>query len=69
MAQCLIRSGVRVVTADMTVRFFKPAPLEQPLTIRGFRVGGRKNLHFTQGTVSLPDGTVVASAEGRYAEC
>ena len=69
MAQCLIKSGIKVVTADMKVRFLKPAPLGIPLIITGTRVGGRNHFHFTKGTVRLSDGVVLAEAEGRYAEC
>ncbi len=69
MAQCLLELGLRVVTADMRVRFLKPAPIGFPLTVVGNWVGSRSRIHFTTGSVQAPDGTVFAQAEGRFSEC
>lgn len=69
MAQCLILGGIRVVTADMSVRFLRPAPLGIPFTVSGVRVGGRRHLHLTRGTIRSADGVVFAESEGRYIEC
>lgn len=69
MAHAVIASGVQVVTADIRVRFLRPAPVGFPLTIAGNRTGGRNHLHLAKGVVMMPDGTVLAEAEGRFAEC
>jgi len=39
-----------------------------PLKFIANRVAQRKNLHFAKATVILPNGTVLAEAEGRFAE-
>ncbi len=69
MAHAVIATGVQVVTADMHIKFVRPAPVGFPLTIAGNRTGGRGRLHLAKGVVMMPDGTVLAEAEGRFAEC
>ncbi len=69
MAHAIIATGAQVVTADMHIRFVRPAPIGFPLTIVGNRTGGRIHLHLAKGVVMMPDGTVLAEAEARYAEC
>ncbi|PKL39304.1 MAG: hypothetical protein CVV41_21445 [Candidatus Riflebacteria bacterium HGW-Riflebacteria-1] len=56
------------VTADIRVRFLRPAPVGVPLKFVATLVGQRKNLHFARGSVILPDGSVLAESEGRFAE-
>jgi 7,8-didemethyl-8-hydroxy-5-deazariboflavin synthase CofG subunit len=68
MAQSLIGAGMQVVTADLRVRFLRPAPVGVPLQIKGTRTGQRARIHFTRGTVMTLDGCVLAEAEGRFAE-
>jgi uncharacterized protein (TIGR00369 family) len=68
MAQALIGAGVQVVTADLRVRFLRPAPVGVPLQIKGTRTGQRARIHFTRGTVMTLDGCVLAEGEGRFAE-
>ncbi|MFZ2961512.1 MAG: hotdog domain-containing protein [Candidatus Ozemobacteraceae bacterium] len=69
MAQALISSGNRVVTAEMKVFFRHPAPVGIPLVITGKRTGGRRRLHLTSGEIRSHDGTLLAEAEGRYSAC
>ncbi len=59
---------IMAVTADMRIRFLRPTPVGVPLKFAATLVGQRKNLHFARGTVILPDGTVLAESEGRFAE-
>ena len=59
---------VMAVTADMRIRFMRPTPVGVPLKFAATLVGQRKNLHFARGSVILPDGTVLAESEGRFAE-
>ncbi len=68
MAHCLIQSGVRVVTAELTVRFLRPAPLGEPLTFAARQGSHRKRIHQVTAAVTRLDGTVIATAEGKYAE-
>lgn len=69
MAHSIISSGIRVVTADIRIRFLRAAPLGFPLTVAGTRGGGRNRIHFARGKVLSAEGIVYAEAEGRFAEC
>jgi uncharacterized protein (TIGR00369 family) len=68
MAHAVMNNQIMAVTADMRVRFTRPAPVGVPLKFVATRVGQRRNLHFARASVLLPDGTVLAEAEGRFAE-
>lgn len=69
MAHSLNGAGLQVVTADLRVRFLRPVPVGLPLTVTGTRTGNRQRIHFARGTVTGPDGVLLAEAEGRFAEC
>jgi uncharacterized protein (TIGR00369 family) len=68
MAHAVMNNQVQAVTADMRIRFHRPTPVGIPLKFVATRVGQRKKLHFARASVLLPDGTVLAEAEGRFAE-
>ncbi|MBU1107204.1 MAG: radical SAM protein [Candidatus Riflebacteria bacterium] len=70
MAYAVMGAELKIlaVTADMRVRFLRPAPVGVPLKFVATLVGQRKNLHFARASVILPEGTVLAEAEGRFAE-
>lgn len=68
MAYAVMDNRKTVVTADMRIRFHRPTPVGVQLKFVATRVGQRKNLHFARASVLLPDGTVLAEAEGRFAE-
>jgi 7,8-didemethyl-8-hydroxy-5-deazariboflavin synthase CofG subunit len=68
MAYAVMNNQISAVTADIRVRFHRPTPVGIPLKFVATRVGQRKNLHFARASVILPDGTVLAEAEGRFAE-
>lgn len=59
---------IMAVTADMHIRYLRPTPVGVPLKFVATVVGQRKNLHFARSSVILPDGSVLAEAEGRFAE-
>lgn len=63
MARYPYAKGIRTVTARLEVRYRKPTPIGQELTISGWIVRQRGRLYETAGTVALADGTV--TAEGR----
>jgi acyl-coenzyme A thioesterase PaaI-like protein len=54
------------VTAELTVRFRKPVPLGVELTARGRITRDRGHLFEGAGELLLPDGTVGATAAGKY---
>lgn len=62
------KRDIMAVTADMHIRYLRPTPVGVPLQFVATLVSNRKNLHFARGSVILPDGTVLAEAEGRFAE-
>lgn len=64
----LVSRGINVVTAELTVRLKAPTPLDQELTIRGRVVGQRRRLYEVEGEIHLPDGTVTATATGKFME-
>ncbi|MBI3039514.1 hotdog fold thioesterase [bacterium] len=68
MAHCLISAGMRVVTAEISVRYLQPTPLGVSLTILGTVIESKRRIHLTKGSVRLSDGTILAEAEGKYSE-
>jgi len=62
------KNELTVVTADMQIRYLKPTPIGVPLKFAATLVGQRKNMYFARASVILPDGTILAEAEGRFAE-
>ncbi|MDD3148955.1 MAG: hotdog domain-containing protein, partial [Candidatus Riflebacteria bacterium] len=54
------KNEILAVTADMHIRYFRPAPVGVPLKFAATLVGQRKNLFFARGSVILPDGAVLA---------
>lgn len=60
--------GVRAVTAELTVEYLKPVPVEEDLIVEGFEVEkvGR-NLHYV-GEIRNRAGKVLARGRGRFVE-
>ena len=54
------------VTAELTVRFRKPVPLGVELTARGRITRDIHHLFEGTGEIYLPDGSVAATAHGKY---
>lgn len=54
------------VTAEFTVRFRKPVPLDVELTARGRITRDIHHLFEGTGEIYLPDGVVAATAHGKY---
>ncbi len=68
MNQALYPTVGPVVTAQMSVRYRKPAPTGESLRVCGRVTGGRGKLHEAEAEVVLPDGTVAASATAKLME-
>lgn len=62
----LVSRGIHAVTAEMTVRLKAPTPLDQELTIRARLVSQRRRFYETEAEITLPDGTVTATATAKY---
>lgn len=54
------------VTADISLRFHQPVPLDVELTARGRITKENRRLFEGSGELYLPDGTVAVSATGKY---
>jgi acyl-coenzyme A thioesterase PaaI-like protein len=54
------------VTAELTMRFRKPVPLDVELTARGRITRDIHHVFEGEGELYLPDGTVAATARGKY---
>jgi len=55
-----------MVTAKMEVRYFKPVPLEQPLTLMGGITKMRSRMIEAWGEIRLSDGSLAAKSKGVY---
>ena len=65
-AVCMEEPACWGVTVDLTIKYKKPVPLEQPLVAVGRVTRNRSRMFEGSGEIYLPDGTLLASAEGRY---
>jgi acyl-coenzyme A thioesterase PaaI-like protein len=66
MAHAARYAGEKAMTAACQVRFRKPVPLGERLVIRGRYKERRRNVLYLDATVSLEDGTPLATAEGTF---
>jgi uncharacterized protein (TIGR00369 family) len=58
--------GEKAMTAACDVRFRKPVPLGAKILMRGRVKERRRNVLFLEATLSLEDGTVLATAGGTF---
>ncbi len=65
MARSLWVRGRRYVTAELTVRLHRPAPVGQELTFRARVVRDRPRVVHMEARCLGPEGTVLASASGK----
>ncbi len=66
MIKAVFALDVVVVTAEMTARFKRPIRTGQKVTFAAKIVNRRGRIYETEGEGRLEDGTVVASATGKY---
>jgi acyl-CoA thioesterase FadM len=59
-------SGVRAVTAELTVEYLKPIPVDQEIIVEGFstRRDGRQLYH--EGEIRNAAGVLLARGRGRF---
>jgi acyl-coenzyme A thioesterase PaaI-like protein len=58
--------GEKATTASCEIRFRKPVPLGTTLVMRGRYKERRRNVLFLEASLTLEDGTVLATAEGTF---
>ena len=66
MAHAAGAAGKRGMTAAVSVRFRRPAPLGEPLVLHGAVVWARSRVIKLEASVSSDDGTVYATGEGNF---
>lgn len=67
MARYIYAKGYNAVTARLDVRFKKPTPIGQELTVRAKIAGKRGNMYEVIGEITLPDGTITAQGKATVA--
>jgi uncharacterized protein (TIGR00369 family) len=66
MTRLLWEQGISAMTAELTVRLKRPAPVGRPMTARARLVSQRKRLYETEAELMLEDGTLAATATGKF---
>jgi len=68
MIKAVLAQGIYAVTAEITVRYHRPVAIGEKLKFHGRIVSKRRRLFSTEGEVVGKDGTLCASATGKYVE-
>jgi len=68
MAQWLWLQGVSAMTAETTIRFSLPVPINVPLTLESSKTGGKGRLFELAGRLILPGGQLAARARAKFLE-
>ena len=66
MGRVLTHRNVWAMTGRLEIKFAKPVPLDQELTIVGELTRSRSRAYEARGEIQLPDGTVLVEATGMY---
>ncbi len=66
MGRVLIREDVWAMTGRLEIKFSKPVPLDQELTVVGELTRNRSRAYEARGEIRLPDGTVLVEGSGVY---
>lgn len=68
MIKAILAIEKYAVTAEMTVRFHRPVPIDKKLRFTGRVTKNRGRIFLTEGGVIDTDGNVYATAAGKYIE-
>lgn len=66
MIKAAAQKGLKCVTAELNIKFKKPALLKKEFTIKGKVNEIRKRIVFAEGVVKNADGTTIAAANGKF---
>lgn len=66
MIKAAAHKGLKCVTAELNVRFKKPALLEKEFTIKGKVNEIKRRMVLTEGRVVDSDGVTIATANGKF---
>jgi uncharacterized protein (TIGR00369 family) len=68
MGKVSVFHGVQSVTAEMTIEYLRPVPVDADLIVEGYEVKHEgRNLHYA-GEIRNSTGTVLARSRGRFVE-
>jgi uncharacterized protein (TIGR00369 family) len=66
MGRVLMSQEVWAMTGRLEIKFTKPVPLDQELTVVGELTRSRSRTYEARGRIELPDGTVLVEGSGVY---
>jgi len=66
IGRTLVLEDIWAMTVDLRVRFLRPIPLGEPITVVGEMVRLRSRTMEGKGEIRLADGAVAATAEAKY---
>ena len=66
MGRVLTPQNVWAMTGRLEIKFSKPVPLDQELTIVGELCHSRSRAYEARGQIQLPDGTTLVEGSGLY---
>jgi uncharacterized protein (TIGR00369 family) len=66
MIKAAAQKGLKCVTAELNIKFKKPALLKKEFTIKGKVSEIRRRIVLTEGSVVDSDGTTIAAANGKF---
>ena len=66
MIKAAAQKGLKCVTAELNIKFKKPALLKKKFTIKGKVNEIRRRIVLTEGCVVDSDGTTIAAANGKF---
>ena len=66
MGRVLVDQNVWAITGRLEIKFARPVPLDQELTIVGELTRNRSRAYEASGEIRLPDGTVLVEGNGLY---
>ena len=66
MTRILWERGINAMTVELMIRLKRPVPIGEPVTARARLTGSRKRLYETEAELVLADGTLAATATGKF---
>jgi uncharacterized protein (TIGR00369 family) len=66
MTRLLWEKGLNAVTAELHIRLKRPVPVGQSATARARLIGSRRRIYETEAELTLADGTLAATAHGKF---
>ena len=66
IGRTLVRDDIWAMTVELNLRFRRPVPLGEPLTVTGEMVRLRSRTMEGRGAIRLADGSLAVTAEAKY---